>query len=93
MADKKAVKQASEFLTAHGKTARAVIEPIGRAGARIVLVGEDGAMGDLVVPTVEAASEVVAAVPELVEAEWDRETTSQIKIGSPHRKKMARMQR
>lgn len=98
MADKKAVKKAAEsvvaeFLTAHGKTARAVVEPIGRAGARIVLVGEDGAMGDLVLPSVEAATEVVSSVRGLEAAEWDRETTAQLKIGSAHRKKMARMQR
>lgn len=92
MADKKAVKKASEFLSAHGKTARAVVEPIGRAGARIVLVGEDGAMGDIVLASVEAATEVVEAVPNLELAEWDRETTAQTKIGPAHRKKMATMQ-
>ena len=93
MAEKKAVKIAQDFLRAHGKTARAVVENIGRAGARIVLVGEDGAMGDVIVSSVEVAEQVVAAVPGLEQTEWDRETIAATKIGSAHRKKMATMQR
>ncbi|MEU6152898.1 hypothetical protein ABZ816_23160 [Actinosynnema sp. NPDC047251] len=85
-----AVKTAEAFVAAHGKPARAVVENIGRAGARVVLVGDDGAMGDIVLPTVAAAEAVVAAVSDLDLHEWDRETTAALKVGPVHRRKMAR---
>jgi len=85
----RAVKTAAEFVAAHGRQSRAVVENIGRAGARIVLVGEDGAFGDVVVPDVATAEAVVAAVPDLAPSEWDRETTAALRIGSAHRHKMA----
>jgi hypothetical protein len=66
-----------------------VVENIGAAGARIVLVGEDGALGDQVVDDVAAGEAVVAAVDELIRSEWDAETTSALKIGAAYRKKMA----
>ncbi|WP_440900606.1 hypothetical protein [Actinosynnema sp.] len=84
------VRAASAFVAAHGKPSRAVVENIGRAGARVVLVGADGAMGDVVLPDVETAEKVVAAVADLDAAEWDRETTEALKIGPEHRRKMAR---
>ncbi|MEU4807240.1 hypothetical protein [Actinosynnema sp. NPDC023587] len=84
-----AVKTAEAFVAAHGKPARAVVENIGRAGARVVLVGDDGAMGDVILPTVEEAEAVVAAVADLEAHEWDRETTAALKIGPAHRRKMA----
>ncbi|MEV0679459.1 hypothetical protein AB0I60_23335 [Actinosynnema sp. NPDC050436] len=84
-----AVKTAEAFVAAHGKPARAVVEHIGRAGARVVLVGDDGAMGDVVLPTVEAAEAVVEAVPDLTAHDWDRETTAATKIGPAHRRRMA----
>ena len=84
-----ALKAAKAFVAAHGKPSKAVVEPIGRAGARVVLVGADGAMGDVVVPTVETGEALVAKVDNLEAAEWDRETVSATKIGSGHRAKMA----
>ncbi|MBB5959043.1 polygalacturonase [Saccharothrix tamanrassetensis] len=84
-----AVKTATAFVATHGKPARAVVENIGRAGARVVLVGDDGAMGDVFLPDVATAEAVVAAVPDLEPHEWDRETTAAVKIGPAHRRKMA----
>ncbi|MFI9012029.1 hypothetical protein ACIGNX_32800 [Actinosynnema sp. NPDC053489] len=85
----RAVKTAAAFVAAHGKPSRAVVENLGRAGARVVLVGDDGAMGDVVLPDVASAEAVVEAVADLERHEWDRETTAAVKIGPAHRHKMA----
>ena len=95
MSDQTTQKRIAEFVTAHGKpgtAVRAVIEPIGRAGARIVLVGADGAMGDVMAKDVESATKAVEATDNVEQAEWERETTSATKIGPAHRRKMAKMQ-
>lgn len=84
-----ALRSAKEFVAAHGDSARAVVENLGQAGARVVLVGEDGLLGDVMVPNVAAGQELVAKLPDTEAAEWDRETTSAVKIGSAHRRKMA----
>ncbi|MFI5608060.1 hypothetical protein [Amycolatopsis sp. NPDC051903] len=80
---------ARDFVTRHGKPSRAVVENIGRVGARVVLVGADGAMGDVVVPAPETGTALVEAVEDLEPAEWDSETVKQTKIGAAHRRKMA----
>ncbi|MGK3203560.1 hypothetical protein [Amycolatopsis sp. MEPSY49] len=80
---------ARKFVKAHGKPSRAVVENIGRAGARVVLVGADGALGDVVVPSVETGSALIEAVEDLDAASWDAETVKQTKIGPEHRRKMA----
>lgn len=84
-----AVKAAKSFLAAHGKTARAVVENVGRAGARVVLVGEDGALGDVFVPGPAAGEALIERIEGLEAAEWDRETVSTTRIGAGHRRKMA----
>ena len=85
-----AVKAAAAVVAAHGKPARAVVENVGRAGARVVLVGADGAMGDVIVPN-PAVGEALVARVDGVEAseEWDRETVAAARIGAAHRAKMA----
>ncbi|WP_370961441.1 hypothetical protein [Amycolatopsis sp. cg9] len=80
---------ARKFVKAHGKPSRAVVENIGRAGARVVLVGTDGALGDVVVPSVETGEALIEAVEDLEAAAWDAETVNQAKIGPEHRRKMA----
>ncbi|SES05081.1 hypothetical protein SAMN05216188_120119 [Lentzea xinjiangensis] len=95
MSDQTAQKRIAEFVKAHGKpgaAVKAVVEPIGRAGARIVLVGADGAMGDVITPDVESATRAVEAAENVEAAEWDRETTAATRIGPAHRRKMAKMQ-
>lgn len=88
-APKRAVSAATAFAKAHGGSARAVVENMGQAGTRIVLVGEDGMLGDVVVANVATAEAVVEAVETLTAAEWDAETTSALKIGAEHRRRMA----
>jgi hypothetical protein len=80
---------ARKFVKAHGKPSRAVVENIGRAGARVVLVGADGALGDVVVPSVATGEALIEAVEDLSPATWDAETVNQAKIGPEHRRKMA----
>jgi polygalacturonase len=94
VSDQTTQKRIAEFVQAHGKpgtAVRAVVEPIGRAGARIVLVGADGAMGDVMTKDVESATKAVEAADNVEQSEWDRETTAATKIGSAHRRKMAKM--
>jgi hypothetical protein len=66
-----------------------VVEYLGRAGARIVLIGADGILGDVVVPDVASGEAVCAAVADLEVGEWDRDTTAAVRIGSTHRRRMA----
>jgi len=84
----KAVKAAAAFVARHGKPARAVVENIGRKGARVVLVGHDGAMGDVLVPSPALGERLIEKVRDLEAAEWDRETVEAAKIGHAHRVKM-----
>jgi hypothetical protein len=80
---------ARAFVARHGKPSKAVVENVGRAVARVVLVGPDGALGDVVVPSVATGEALVAAVEDLEPAEWDTSTVSTVKIGPAHRRKMA----
>ncbi|WP_436496908.1 hypothetical protein [Actinokineospora sp. HUAS TT18] len=84
-----AVKAATAFVAAHGAPTKAVVENIGRKGARVVLVGDDGALGDVMVPAPAAGEALVARVDGIELSEWDRETVSSTKIGAGHRRKMA----
>ncbi|MFD8495346.1 hypothetical protein [Amycolatopsis sp. NPDC059657] len=80
---------AREFVARHGKPSKAVVENIGNAGARVVLVGADGAMGDVIVPAVATGEALVEAVEDLEPAEWDTATINATRIGAAHRRKMA----
>jgi len=83
------LKAARDFVAAHGKPSRAVVENVGRAGARVVLVGSDGAMGDVFVPRMSTGEALVAAVDDLDVTGWDAETVNATKIGPAHRRRMA----
>lgn len=85
----KAIATAQAFVREHGESARAVVEHLGNAGARVVLVGADGAFGDVLVPDVPTGTALVEAVDGLDAHDWDAETTAALKIGSAHRRKMA----
>jgi hypothetical protein len=85
----KALAAAKGFVADHGGAARAVVENIGRMGARVVLIGEDGRLGDVMVPDVATGEALVTEVQGLTSSEWDGETTAALKIGAAHRRKMA----
>ena len=57
------------FAAAHGG-AKAIIEYVGRRGARIVLVGEDGAWGDQFAPDTDVARQACATAGIVVENSW-----------------------
>jgi hypothetical protein len=85
----KQLAAARRFVAEHGKPAKGVVENIGRAGARVVLVGADGALGDVIVPAPATGDALVAAVEDLEPAEWDTSTVNAVKIGARHRHRMA----
>jgi hypothetical protein len=60
------------FAAGHGG-ARAVIEYVGRRGARIVLVGGDGEWGDEFAPDTDVARAACEKAGVAVENEWERE--------------------
>lgn len=60
------------FVAGHGG-AKAVIEYVGRRGARIVLVGGDGAWGDEFAEDTDVARAACDEAGVTVEKEWERE--------------------
>jgi hypothetical protein len=60
------------FAAGHGG-AKAVIEYVGRRGARIVLVGEDGVWGDQFAPGTDVARTACEKAGVAVENTWERE--------------------
>lgn len=61
-----------EFAAAHGG-AKGVIEYVGKRGARIVLVGNDGEWGDQFAESTNIAREACVTAGITVENEWERE--------------------
>jgi hypothetical protein len=78
-----------EFVAAHGGAGTAVISYLGRVGARIVVVAEDGAFGDALATSVEAGAEICrqAAIP--VADGWNRELSAKITPSAEDRRRMA----
>ncbi|WP_132994410.1 hypothetical protein [Gordonia zhaorongruii] len=78
------------FLKKQGGSATAVLQPVGEAGVRITLVGEDGGLlGDRMVDDMTTAKAVVDSVDGLEVGEWDRELTSVANVRPAHWRKMA----
>ncbi|MRH87508.1 hypothetical protein GFY24_08570 [Nocardia sp. SYP-A9097] len=78
------------FLAEHGGSATAVLQPIGRIGVRVTLVGADGILGDRVVGDLETAKALVATIDGLTEAdEWNRELVNLVTPAKGHWAKMA----
>ncbi|MCW2639174.1 MAG: hypothetical protein JWP76_1480 [Dactylosporangium sp.] len=66
------------FAGDHGG-AKAVIEYVGRRGARIVLVGDDGAWADQLAPSTDIARSACTKAGVAVENEWERELIEQMR--------------
>jgi len=77
------------FAGDHGG-AKAVIEYVGRRGARIVLVGEDGAWGDQFAPGTDVARRACAEAGVVVENEWERELIEQMRPSNDLWRSMSR---
>ncbi|HEX6970166.1 MAG TPA: hypothetical protein VF174_15330 [Micromonosporaceae bacterium] len=77
------------FAAEHGG-AKAVIEYVGKRGARIVLVGADGAWGDQFAPSTDVARQACAAAGVEVEKSWERELMDQMRPSNDLWRSMAR---
>ena len=84
-----AVARIKEFLGEHpGEGPRAVINYLGRPGARVIVIAADGTFGDVVVSSVEAGERACAAAGVTV-GSWDRETSAKLTTSPADRTKMA----
>ena len=77
------------FAADHGG-ARAVVEYVGKRGARIVLVGEDGVWADQFADGTDVAREACASAGVAVENEWERELMDQMRPSNDIWRSMAR---
>src|SRR5699024_10054806 len=85
----RAVKFVERFLSRHGGTADVVVQPVGRRGIRLTLVGADGTMGDKMVDTLPQAEALVESVEGLSGSDWTRELISRVDVPENHWKRMA----
>jgi len=77
------------FAAVHGG-AKAVVEYVGTRGARIVLVGEDGAWADLFAEGTDVARAACVTAGVSVENEWERELMDQMRPSNDLWRSMAR---
>jgi hypothetical protein len=77
------------FATVHGG-ARAVIEYVGRRGARIVLVGEDGEWADYFASGTDTARSACTEAGVDVDNEWERELIEQMRPSNDLWRSMSR---
>lgn len=84
------VNSVKGFVAAHGGSATAVLQQLGRVGVRVTLVGADGVLGDRVVADQATAHKLVEIVDGLsLGEEWNRELTSVVTPRSGHWARMA----
>ena len=77
------------FAAGHGG-AKAVIEYVGKRGARIVLVGEDGEWADQFAAGTDVARKACAEAGVTVENAWERELMDQMRPSNDLWRSMAR---
>lgn len=77
------------FAAGHGG-AKAIIEYVGRRGARIVLVGNDGAWGDQFASGTDVARRACANAGVAVENGWERELIAQMRPSNDLWRSMSR---
>ena len=75
--DAEAVGRLREFAGAHGGDVVAVVEHLGRVGARIIVIAPDGQFGDALVSSTQAAGQVCQRAGIDVR-DWDRELTARV---------------
>lgn len=93
-AERKAARLAKEiasFSRAHGG-AEAQLAYLGQAGTRIVLVGADGAWGDLVAPDHAVAASAVEKAGVTVHESFDGEFAAKVRTGPYEWSRMAGIQ-
>jgi hypothetical protein len=77
------------FAGDHGG-AKAVIEYVGRRGARIVLAGEDGAWGEQLAAGTDIARQACESAGVVVENGWERELIEQMRPSNDLWRSMSR---
>ena len=77
------------FAVGHGG-AKAVIEYVGKKGARIVLVGDDGEWSDQFAGSTDVARQACDAAGVKVENEWERELMEQMRPSNDLWRSMSR---
>lgn len=77
------------FAAGHGG-AKAVIEYVGKRGARIVLVGADGEWADQFAEGTDIARQACVKAGVAVENEWERELMDQMRPGQDLWRSMSR---
>jgi len=77
------------FVAAHGGSGQAVVEYLGRVGARIVVVAADGNKNDAIAPSDETATEICERGGIAVADGWTRELTAAIAPSPGDRRRMA----
>jgi len=85
-------RQIGAFAAAHGGSADGQIAYIGAIGSRIVLVGADGAWGDLVAPSHEIAQQAAERAGITVHEDFDGELANKVRTGPYEWKRMAGIQ-
>ncbi|MFD4128901.1 hypothetical protein ACFXKK_36780 [Streptomyces globisporus] len=87
----KLAREIGAFAKEHGG-AEGQLAYIGQAGARIVLVGQDGAWGDLVAPTYAVAESAAAKSGITMHDEFDGEFALKVRTGPYEWTRMAGIQ-
>ncbi len=85
-------RQIDAFAKSHGGSADGQIAYLGEIGTRIVLVGADGAWGDLVAPSHEIAERAVERAAITVHDDFDGELAAKVRTGPYEWKRMAGIQ-
>jgi hypothetical protein len=83
------VSAIKSFAAGHGG-AKAVVEYVGKRGARIVLVGHDGTWGDQFADDTDMARQACDAANVEVENEWERELMEQMRPSNDLWRSMSR---
>ncbi|MFI1012176.1 hypothetical protein [Streptomyces sp. NPDC020965] len=87
----KLAKEIRTFAKAHGG-AEGQLAYIGQAGTRIVLVGDDGAWGDLVAPTHDIATAAAEQAGLTLHESFDGEFAAKVRTGPYEWTRMAGIQ-
>ncbi|GGV16576.1 hypothetical protein [Streptomyces griseoflavus] len=93
-AEKKAARLAQQiggFARTHGG-AEGQVAYLGERGARIVLVGEDGAWGDVFAPSMDIARKAVEKAGITVHEDFDGEFAAKVRTGPYEWSRMAGIQ-
>jgi hypothetical protein len=85
-------RQIDAFAKSHGGSADGQIAYIGEIGTRIVLIGADGAWGDLVAPSYPIARSAVERAAITVHDDFDGELGAKVRTGPYEWKRMAGIQ-